>query len=232
MRHELPVAAASAEPEVDLAGADLELLLGQEEAAQITAAGAASNPVPHLEIDYKKFLKSSLVPVFTSVPGNKCVIMRTLLSAGLTLKKLTGHNCREYREQIGDDNKDDGLKADDICAILVQCGDALVLAVVLINKFCLGPQKVPLTWITGLSTVPFKWPWQLPGGPFHWPRQLPGWQGAIVQTNGHLKENNCPFTRPMSMQMALKWLHGPVHSHGFVQVNGINISKNMAKMYI
>jgi hypothetical protein len=49
-------------------------------------------------------------------------------------------------------------------------------------------------------------------------------QTAIVQTNGHLKENNCPFTWPMSMQMALKWPHCPVHSHGFVQVNSINIS--------
>jgi hypothetical protein len=49
-------------------------------------------------------------------------------------------------------------------------------------------------------------------------------QTAIVQTNGHLKENNCPFTWPMSMQMALKWPHDPVHSHGFIQVNGVNIS--------
>jgi hypothetical protein len=148
MRYELPVAAASAEPEVDLAGADLESLLEQEEAAQTTAAGAASNPVPHLEIDGKKFLKSSLVPAFTSVPGDKRVIMRTLRSAGLTLEKLTGHNRREYRERIGDSNEDDGLKADDICAILVRCGDALVLAVVQINEFRLGPQKVPLTRIT------------------------------------------------------------------------------------
>jgi hypothetical protein len=145
MRFELPVASATAEPEVDIAGADLESLLEQQET---TAAGAASTPASHLEIEGKNFLKSSLVPAFTSIPGDKRVIMRTLRSAGLTLEKLTGHNRREYRERLGDSNEDDGLKADDICAILVRCGEALCLAVVQINEFRLGPQKVPLTRIT------------------------------------------------------------------------------------
>jgi hypothetical protein len=163
MRYELPSAVPTAAPEVDLDGADLESLL--EQPSDIEPPSAETSPavqpdaqtaavIPrhsaHLKIDDKLFFKSNLVPAFTSVPGDKRVIMRTLRSAGLTLEKMTEHQRRVggQRRPIGETNVDDGVKADDLCAILVRCGDALCLAVVQINEFRLGPQKVPLTRIT------------------------------------------------------------------------------------
>ncbi|KAJ7279506.1 hypothetical protein C8J57DRAFT_1175396 [Mycena rebaudengoi] len=91
-----------------------------------------------LEVEGKKYLKSSLVATLSSNRSKKAT-MRTLRVRGVALEDLRSRKCEEF--DITDLDDEDLLKSGDLVATLVHSGKKICLAIFLVKGIRIGADK-------------------------------------------------------------------------------------------
>lgn len=116
-------------------GLDLDDFFPEQGNPEINSENEPNTPAalsPFLELDGKKYLKSSIVATLSNNRSKKAT-MRTLRVQGVAVEDLRGRRSRDYDPT--DLDSDEYLKAGDLAATLLRAGDHISLGILLVKGF-------------------------------------------------------------------------------------------------